>query len=200
MSQKFDEGGAKGLLLVNLGVASDGCRIILDSKEDTTDSDENERNADDKENDNDEDEVMEEEKESDDNTECVVDEGEIDISDIRNKLQELLLCSPLESIQLVPQLEELRDSYNALEEEGFTDKSKVQKLTVSDTSYFRTFAYHFHCLPYTYGFNSLSVMPTMRTKKRLPKKVFIVKQLRGAVLLESCSIPLVFLHVQLLQM
>jgi len=35
MSQKFDEGGAKGLLLVNLGVASDGCRIVLDSKEDS---------------------------------------------------------------------------------------------------------------------------------------------------------------------
>ena len=192
MSQKFDEGGAKGLLLVNLGVASDGCRVILDSKEDTTDSDKDEPYAEDKGDDNDEDDVME-------NIACVVDEGEVDISDIRNKLQELLLCSPLESIQLVPQLEELRDSYNALEEEGFTDKSKVQKLTVSETLNFRTFAYHFRCLIYTNDFNSRSVMPTMRTKKRLPKKVFIVKQLRGAVLLELFSILLVFLHAQLLQ-
>ena len=38
MSQKFDEGGAKGLLLVNLGLANDGCRIVLDSKEDSTSS------------------------------------------------------------------------------------------------------------------------------------------------------------------
>ena len=33
MSKSFDEGGAKGLLLVNLGVASDSCRIVFDSNE-----------------------------------------------------------------------------------------------------------------------------------------------------------------------
>lgn len=33
MSKTFDEGGAKGLLLVNLGVASDSCRIVFDSSE-----------------------------------------------------------------------------------------------------------------------------------------------------------------------
>ena len=35
MSKAFDEGGAKGLLLNNLGVARDGCRIEFDSKEDS---------------------------------------------------------------------------------------------------------------------------------------------------------------------
>ena len=128
MSQKFDEGGAKGLLLVNLGVASDGCRMILDSKEDNTDEDENEPQGED---DVDKDLRMED-NESNESPNCI-EEGMVDISDICSKLQELLLCSPLESIQLVPQLEELRDTYNALEEEGYTDKSKVQKLTVSSS-------------------------------------------------------------------
>ena len=33
MSKTFDEGGARGLLLVNLGVGSEGCNIVFDSKE-----------------------------------------------------------------------------------------------------------------------------------------------------------------------
>ncbi len=141
MSQKFDEGGAKGLLLVNLGVASDGCRIVLDSKEDTTETinDENvmqENNSDDKTVSDIDDEKMNEPSEqsiahSNSGTEYLHEEGEIDISELSNKLQELLLCSPLDTIQLVPQLEELRTAYVALEEEGFTDKSKVEKLKVS---------------------------------------------------------------------
>mmetsp|Transcript_17693 Transcript_17693/g.35285 ORF Transcript_17693/g.35285 Transcript_17693/m.35285 type:complete len:1034 (+) Transcript_17693:123-3224(+) len=35
MSATFDEGGAKGMLLNNLGVAADGCGIVFDSNEDT---------------------------------------------------------------------------------------------------------------------------------------------------------------------
>ena len=31
MSKSFDEGGAKGLLLVNLGVGERGCNIVFDS-------------------------------------------------------------------------------------------------------------------------------------------------------------------------
>jgi hypothetical protein len=33
MSKTFDEGGAKGLLLVNLGVGPKGCNIVFDSKQ-----------------------------------------------------------------------------------------------------------------------------------------------------------------------
>ena len=32
MSKVFDKGGAKGLLLIKLDVATDGCRIVLDTK------------------------------------------------------------------------------------------------------------------------------------------------------------------------
>ncbi len=225
MSQKFDEGGAKGLLLVNLGVASDGCRIILDSKEDTTDDgeDENEQVGKDNEVVHDADEGKDEEhnnanhdeKDMSMEKECTtelancIDEGTIDISDISSKLQELLLCSPLESIQLVPQLQELRELYNALEEEGFTDKSRVQKLTVSDIFYksdlyqqleFLVFllAHTFtHLLTdgLTYAFlsKSLNVMQMMKMKKRQLKRVFKEKHLRGAVHLELYNIQLVSL-------
>jgi len=34
MSKKFDEGGAKGLLLANLDIAWDNCAIVFDSKDD----------------------------------------------------------------------------------------------------------------------------------------------------------------------
>ena len=33
MSKVFDEGGAKGLLLIDIGAVADGCRIVLDTKE-----------------------------------------------------------------------------------------------------------------------------------------------------------------------
>ena len=36
MTKAFDEGGAKGLLLVNLGVASDSCQIVFDSNDQST--------------------------------------------------------------------------------------------------------------------------------------------------------------------
>ncbi len=133
MSQKFDEGGAKGLLLVNLGVASDGCRIILDSKEDTEVETENHPHAVETEKHTDANEVSTEETEPNEqnDTEIIFEEGEIDIIEISNKLRELLFCSPLESIQLVPQLEELRSTYAALEAEGFSDQRNAKKLNVS---------------------------------------------------------------------
>lgn len=115
MSQKFDEGGAKGLLLVNLGVASDGCRIVLDSKEDSVADITSEiivpiTDADDDEN-------MESRVEVNNARE----DGLIEISNLRLKLQELLLYSPIDSIQLVPQLSDLRSKYAELEAEGFVD-------------------------------------------------------------------------------
>jgi len=126
MSQKFDEGGAKGLLLVNLGVASDGCRIVLDSKEDsiaddtsavvTVDAEDNTQNA------------CDEKNSEVDNSSSAREEGLIDISSLRTKLQELLLYSPIESIQLVPQISDLREKYAELEANGFTDVTNASEL------------------------------------------------------------------------
>mmetsp|Transcript_220 Transcript_220/g.335 ORF Transcript_220/g.335 Transcript_220/m.335 type:complete len:886 (-) Transcript_220:85-2742(-) len=126
MSQKFDEGGAKGLLLVNLGVAHDGCRIVLDSKEDSLSESlvsmqQNETQTRD----------VEDGGESDitNNSECppatskIGDEGEVNISSLTHKLQELLLGTYIQSMDLVPQLSELRSSYKVLESEGFVNEN-----------------------------------------------------------------------------
>jgi Chromosome condensation complex Condensin, subunit H len=108
MSQKFDEGGAKGLLLVNLGVANDGCRIVLDSKE--------ERDA-----------VSSMEPELINETNDEVEppkEGMVDISNLSKILESKLNDRAIESIELVPQLSELRQMYAVLEEEGYVEASK----------------------------------------------------------------------------
>ena len=149
MSQQFDEGGAKGLLLVNLGVASDGCRLVLDSREDTVSEFTSEPHL-----------VIDEDIMALDGP-VIADasfviqnhsiypdpdpvhqinieprsEGIIDITHLRDKLQELILIAPLESIDLVPQLKELRCEYDLLRSLGFSDvtvsESKVCSLISS---------------------------------------------------------------------
>lgn len=112
MSKKFDEGGAKGLLLVNLGVANDGCRIVLDSKEDSGAA---------------------ESVEPELTNETTEDEAEppkermLDISSLVKILERKLNDTAIESIPLVPQLSELRQKYAVLEEEGYVEASKKFK-------------------------------------------------------------------------
>jgi Condensin complex subunit 2 len=93
MSKTFDEGGAKGLLLVNLGVGPKGCNIVFDSKE----------------------EDAEEQKYS----EAEYTEGMVDITSLTAKLDLLIGTEVLENIELVPQLRTLRQEYAILEKEGF---------------------------------------------------------------------------------
>ena len=92
MSKTFDEGGAKGLLLVNLGVGQRGCNIVFDSKE--------------------EDEEME-------TTPDFTNEGMIDITTLVSKLDSILENDRIESLDLVPQLQTLRQEYAVLEDEGY---------------------------------------------------------------------------------
>lgn len=108
LSQKFDEGGAKGLLLVNLGVANDGCRIVLDSKEDVTDAGEPALIEDDT-------------ADADEPSK----EGMIDISNLVQTLESKMPSLSMECIHFVPQLEELRQTYALLEEEGFAEAGKA---------------------------------------------------------------------------
>jgi len=113
MSQKFDEGGAKGLLLVNLGLANDGCRIVLDSKEDSTSS-----------------AIGTEESspmEDTEQPEMPREEGTIDISCLVQALEKKRGCSAIDTIQLVPQLDELRQAFAVLEDEGFVEAGKALK-------------------------------------------------------------------------
>ncbi len=143
MSQKFDEGGAKGLLLVNLSVANDGCRIVLDSKElkdgdDAGDEDENEEGSDEvlDANENGEKAIDANESRSNDidDKQMPREEGMVDITCLTRKLRDFLSLKPLDSYDIAPQLEDLRKSYDVLEEEGYVDAGKALKPKVSRMS------------------------------------------------------------------
>jgi condensin complex subunit 2 len=107
MSKSFDEGGARGLLLGNLGVSQRGCRIIFDSKEDE-DGDDPEGGA-----------------EGGGGSAAAPsswNEREIDVTKLASKLASTLLASGHRNpatVPFVPQLENLRREYAALEEEGY---------------------------------------------------------------------------------
>jgi condensin complex subunit 2 len=110
MSKTFDEGGAKGLLLVNLGVGANGCNIVFDSKEDAAS-------------------IAQDEEKEDESTNPNREEGMIDISSLNRKLESMLGGASIESIPLVPQLRTLREEFRQLEAEGFVDH-KVPKTKV----------------------------------------------------------------------
>jgi condensin complex subunit 2 len=110
MSKTFDEGGAKGLLLVNLGVGANGCNIVFDSKEEAAS-------------------IAQDEEKEDERTISNREEGMIDISSLNKKLESMLGGASIESIPLVPQLRALREEFVQLDAEGFVDH-KVPKTKV----------------------------------------------------------------------
>ena len=83
MTKTFDEGGAKGLLLANLGVGQTGCNVVFDSSES--------------------------QKPQEPPTSMDTDEI-VDISDLVEKFQSLLEAEDCElfELPLVPQLSDLR--------------------------------------------------------------------------------------------
>lgn len=128
MSKSFDEGGAKGLLLGNLGVSQHGCNIVFDSKADDEDGGATKMKLD-KINEEDEEEKADEEAGEEDNEfnidpedAKVWNEGEIDITNLASKLQSMIASyghRTSNSVPFVPQLESLRQDYAKLEEEGY---------------------------------------------------------------------------------
>jgi len=125
MSKTFDEGGAKGLLLVNLGVGDQGCNIVFDSKADC-EGEEIEllakKNATSNSNDDGDNVPIPQEERQ---------EGAIDISSLVAKLDTILehnYGGGIETLSLVPQLAALREQFSQLKEEGFVEKpGKVSK-------------------------------------------------------------------------
>jgi condensin complex subunit 2 len=93
MSAAFDEGGAKGLLLVNLGIG-DSCNIVFESMED--------------------DDV-------DESLVVGVSGDNIDIHSLRQKLEAQLEDEELFELPLVPQLSSLRAEHDSLVEAGFCE-------------------------------------------------------------------------------
>jgi condensin complex subunit 2 len=104
MSKTFDEGGAKGLLLANLGVSDKGCNIVFDSTLDDA-----------------------EEANVDEDPSSVQNEPSgqsMDVSTLTSKLESTLGGQTVQQLPLVPQLESLRLDFAQLEEEGFVEKGK----------------------------------------------------------------------------
>ncbi|GMH86891.1 hypothetical protein TL16_g10685 [Triparma laevis f. inornata] len=114
MSKTFDEGGAKGMLLANLSVSTEGCGIVFDSKEDESDR----KRRTDEMADGEDVEKVEEEKPS---------PKKINIGGLRSKLKTLLSASSLSELSLVPQLTQLRNEYESLKQEGHVAVQKKKK-------------------------------------------------------------------------
>jgi condensin complex subunit 2 len=136
MSKAFDEGGAKGLLLGNLGVAQNGCHIVFDSKEiedEVNEKKANGNNDDEEKDDNDDDDDKKMEEFGIDPEEAVVwKESEIDITFFAAKLESMLASYGAQtsaSVPFVPQLESLREDYATLEREGYAVDEKDNILT-----------------------------------------------------------------------
>jgi condensin complex subunit 2 len=98
MSKTFDEGGAKGLLLANLGVSWTGCNIVFDSTLDDT---------------------TEETKSEEDPTSS---HGSVDVTSLTAKLESTLGGQTVHQLSLVPQLASVRSEFYQLEEEGFVEQ------------------------------------------------------------------------------
>lgn len=107
MSKTFDEGGAKGLLLANLGVSETGCNIVFDSTLDNdTEEDEAKTGGDTEEPSN----TM------------------IDVSSLVARLEASLNGQAVHQLPLVPQLAPLRAEFAQLNEEGFVEKVKPVRI------------------------------------------------------------------------
>jgi condensin complex subunit 2 len=123
MSKTFDEGGAKGLLLVNLGIGGNGCNIVFDS---SNDQQMNTESMEDKD-------ILNPEANDEDKPPRIED-GEIDISSQIQKIESTLSTgfadNSIESIPLVPQLSGLRAEYALLEQQGFVSPDEQIAATV----------------------------------------------------------------------
>mmetsp|Transcript_26585 Transcript_26585/g.62176 ORF Transcript_26585/g.62176 Transcript_26585/m.62176 type:complete len:912 (+) Transcript_26585:145-2880(+) len=108
MSKTFDEGGARGLLLANLGVGSAGCNIVFDSTLDTED--------------------VGTEIEEDLEKLLPLKKTSVDVKSLVEKLGSELSdatgrSSSLQNMMLVPQLGSLRDQYTELRKRGFVEEA-----------------------------------------------------------------------------
>jgi len=158
MSKTFDEGGAKGLLLANLGVSSNGCNMLFDNSA-YNDDDESKKKEED---------VVDEDKQSDGVTSEKILDGEIidetmennetlegeesneekvmqeeteeegdktspppefDTSPFISKLKDLLNGQHISTLPLVPQLSTLRDDLTSLEKEGFVGDNPTPQIS-----------------------------------------------------------------------
>lgn len=109
MSKTFDEGGAKGLLLANLGVSLNGCNIVFDS---TLDNFEEGK------------EDVEDGKEEFDAAIKFDQNTDINVQPLIQTLQKNLGGIAFHTLPFVPQLAPLREEFRQLEADGFVEKGR----------------------------------------------------------------------------
>lgn len=119
MSKTFDEGGAKGLLLANLGVSRTGGNIVFDSSLD----DEQDRFT----------AVVEESKEGDEAVPPSTVTTSVDVTSLVNKLEALLSVQgqSIQDVPLVPQLALLRQEFSILHHEGYVEQVGAVRITAA---------------------------------------------------------------------
>ena len=151
MSKNFDEGGAKGLLLANLGVGTSGCKIVFDSTLDEEEKEEDEEEEDDA---TPADDVPQDIDAPDQTAPAPSsDKTAVDVTSLVAKLAALLISASggnednsrndantstystggnnnsnkmtVGNIPLVPQLISLREQFHDLNTEGFVDDAVV---------------------------------------------------------------------------
>jgi len=139
MSKTFDEGGAKGLLLANLGVGCSGCHIVFDSTLDNEDITATSLTMDDEVDEFNRDEVQPNIEEVPPTVNAATNSNSgVDVTSLVGKLESLLSnatgnYSTIENMPLVPQLASLRNQYAELGKDGF-----VQEVGTSSKRYAST--------------------------------------------------------------
>ena len=138
MSKTFDEGGAKGLLLANLGVGYSGCNIVFDSTLDNEDVTATSLTMDDEVDEFNRDEMQPniEEVPPPVNT-ATNSNSSVDVTSLVGKLESLLSnatgnYSTIENMPLVPQLASLRNQYAELGKDGFVQEVGISVRIAKD--------------------------------------------------------------------
>lgn len=131
MSKTFDEGGAKGLLLANLGVGCSGCNIVFDSTLDDEDVTTTFSTIDEKADGFNKDEVQQNVEGSSIAAKATTSSHlAVDVTSLTGKLESLLSnvtgnYSTIENMPLVPQLASLRNKYAELGNNGFVEEPGI---------------------------------------------------------------------------
>lgn len=186
MSKTFDEGGAKGLLLVNLCVGDEGCNIVFDSQQENDEEQEvavvvntNTGMSDNDDVDNSKDGS---EGAATDGGQIERNDGMIDISSLTTKLDSILGNQSIDNFSLVPQLMSLRDQHAELSKEGFVEEQvRSSRVSISFEFAFLVFGLSGLCCLIMFLIVDLSAMQVLKKRKMKPISLSIKKRLNEVV-------------------
>jgi hypothetical protein len=188
MSKTFDEGGAKGLLLANLGVGCSGCNIVFDSTLDNEDVTAASLTMDDEVHGFNKDEVQQNIEGVPPSVNTTTNSNyAVDVTSLIGKLESLLSnatgnYSTIENMPLVPQLASLRNQYAELGKDGFVQEVgisvRIAKYKKKKNSSVERKTLNFSSpLSHFFGSFSQNVMPVLSKMRLRPTNLFITRQL-----------------------